>query len=50
MHTNFQAMRYGYCGDDAEVMRVFEMLSSLSEISVLECKRKRIKTSNGENR
>ena len=50
MRKNFKATRRDYCEDDAEVTRVFEMSSSFSEISVLECKKKRIKTSNGENR
>ena len=50
MYTNFQAAQCGYRGDHAEVTRVFETLSLFSEISVLECQRKSIKTSNGENR
>src|SRR5215471_11979501 len=43
VHTNFQTARCGYRGDQAEVPRVFEMLIPFSEISFLECFRKRIK-------
>src|SRR5215831_8823289 len=50
VYTNSQTARCGCRGDHAELTRVSEMLSRFSEISFLEClrkrKRKRIKTSN----
>jgi len=45
VHTGSQTARRRCRRDHADVTRVFEMLSALSEISFLEClrKRKRIK-------